>query len=136
MFLWFLLSIDLFCLFLGFSFSLRSRDSNFSEAFGKTSSVSLAAISARMHLCFYCEASVFWRFAALDLSQQTLEVGVYHVRHFHLLVKFLKASLFSPCLGSSVFVSLLTALRIRAFAFQVDTSLSGRANSVRRNVCC
>ena len=40
-----------------------------------------------MNIGFYCEASVFWRFAALNLSQQTLEVGVYHVRRFHLLVK-------------------------------------------------
>ena len=46
-----------------------------------------------MHLCVYCESSVFWRFAALDLSQQTLEAGVYHVRRFHLLVKVFESQL-------------------------------------------
>ena len=47
-FLWFLPIIGLFCFFLGFSFSLRSRDSSFSEDFAKTSSVALAAISSRI----------------------------------------------------------------------------------------
>ena len=47
-FLWFLPIIGLFCFFLGFSFSLRSRDSNCSEGYVKTSSVALAAISARI----------------------------------------------------------------------------------------
>ena len=46
-----------------------------------------------MHLCFYCEASVFWRFAASDLSQQTLEVGVYHMWRFHLLVNVFESQL-------------------------------------------
>ena len=54
----------------------------------------------------------FWRFAALDLSQQILEV----------LSKYLLA--FSA------------ALRIWVFAFQADALLSSRANSVRSNVCC
>ena len=48
-----------------------------------------------MYLCFYCEASVFWRFAAL----QTLEVGVYHVRRFHLLVKVFERQLVISTLG-------------------------------------
>ena len=48
-----------------------------------------------MHLCFYCEASVFWRFAAL----QTLEVGVYHVRRFHLPVKVFESQLVITTLG-------------------------------------
>ena len=48
MFLWFLLFIGLFCLFLGLSFSLRSRYSTCLEGFVKTSSVAYAAISARI----------------------------------------------------------------------------------------
>ena len=48
-----------------------------------------------MHLCFYCEASVFRRFAAF----QTLEVGVYHVRRFHLLVKVFESQLVISTLG-------------------------------------
>ena len=52
-----------------------------------------------MHLCVYCESSVFWRFAALDVSQQTLEVSVYHVRRFHLLVRVFKIQLVLFVLG-------------------------------------
>ena len=52
-----------------------------------------------MHLCFCCEASVFWRLAALDLSQQTIEVGVYHVRRFHLLLKVYESQLVLSVLG-------------------------------------
>ena len=52
-----------------------------------------------MLLCFYYEASVFWRFAALNLSQQTLEVGVYHVRRFHLLVKVFEGEFVLSVLG-------------------------------------
>ena len=51
-----------------------------------------------MHLCFYCEASLFWRFPAVDLSQQTLEVGVYNVRGLYLLVKVFESELVLPVL--------------------------------------
>ena len=53
-----------------------------------------------LFLCFFffCEASVFWRFAASDLSQQILQVGVYHVRRFHLLVKVFESQLLFPVL--------------------------------------
>ena len=47
-----------------------------------------------MHLCFFfCEASVFWRFAASDLSAQIPQVSVYPPRRFHLLVKVFESQL-------------------------------------------
>ena len=52
-----------------------------------------------VHFRFYCEASVFWLFAALNLSQQTLEVGVYHVRRIHLFVKVFESHLVLSVLG-------------------------------------
>ena len=52
-----------------------------------------------MRLCFYWEASVFWRLAALDVCQQTLEVSVYHSQSFHLLVKVFKIQLVLSMLG-------------------------------------
>ena len=55
---------------LFFSFSLRSRDCNFSGGLRNNSDNFVNEPAWLMHLCFYCGASVFWLFAALDLSQQ------------------------------------------------------------------